>query len=168
MTITDYSQAVKECLDVLSVAIEKQPKSIIVKNSSTLSGIFMRAFDLRRMVSAAEVDENYDDEDIQEVETVTGDVAIKMIYKLNDATFRPLFTNLLEWASTGLPKSDKQGRRLRLTSLFTFLHIFFSSLKVCAPSLSLPKGCSLTRCTVNRDKLCQPCYRDCCRCAAEC
>jgi len=138
MLMTDYSQAVKECLDVLSVAIEKQPKFIIARNSSTLSGIFKRAFDLRRIVSSTQRDETYDDEDLEDAETATGDVAIKMVYKLNDATFRPLFTNLLEWASTGLPKSDKHGRRLRLTSLFTFLQILFSSLKVCTPSLGFP------------------------------
>jgi len=167
VTMTNCSQAVKECLEVLSVAIEKQPNSVIVKNSSTLSGMFTKAFDLRRIVSTAQVDENYDDEVIQEVETATGTVAIKMIYKLNDATFRPLFTNLLEWASTGLPKSEKQGKILRLTSLFTFLQIFFSSLKVCALSLNFPYNYLLTYYTVNRDKLRQPCYRDCSRCAAE-
>lgn len=102
-----------------------------------LSGIFKKAFDIRHIISSTRIDEKYDDEEIQEVETLTGEVAIKMIYKLNDATFRPLFTNLLEWASSGLPKSDKRGKRLRLTSFFTFLQIFFNSLKVRVPSLCL-------------------------------
>ena len=155
---TNYYQAVKECLDVLGVAIEKQPKSVIVINSTILSGIFTKAFDLRRFVSSTPTEENYDDEEIEVAETAIGHVAIKMVYKLNDATFRPMFTNLLEWASTGLPKSDKQGKRLRLTSFFTFLQIFFSSLKVCEPCLAFPYAWSLTCCTVYCDQLRQPCY----------
>ena len=123
-------QAVKESLDILSLAIAKQPKSMIVNNSSTLSSIFMRAFDSRRIQFSPRMEVSYEDEEVQATEMTISDVAIKMIYKMNDATFRPLFISLLEWASTGLPKSDKKGRRLRLTSLFTFLETFFSTLKV--------------------------------------
>lgn len=158
LMVTNDSQAVMECLDILSIAIEKQPKSSIVGNSTTLSGIFMGAFDLRRIVSTAQIENDYDDEEIEMVETAIGDVAIKMVYKLNDATFRPLFASLLEWASTGLPKRDKQGQRLRLTSLFAFLQIFFGGLKVCPPSLRHPNTYSLTCHIVHRDKLRQPCH----------
>jgi U3 small nucleolar RNA-associated protein 10 len=55
-------------------------------------------------------------------------VAIKMIYKFNDATFRPIFANLIEWASS-LPKKDKAGRNMRLQSIYGFMAMFFDNLK---------------------------------------
>ena len=55
--------------------------------------------------------------------------AIKMIYKFNDATFRPIFAKLVEWASSSLPKKDKIGRALRLQSVYFFLAVFFENLK---------------------------------------
>ena len=57
------------------------------------------------------------------------DVAIKMIHKFNDVTFRPIFSNLVEWASTSLPKKDKTGRALRLQSVYGFMAVFFDDLK---------------------------------------
>ncbi|KAI9877013.1 MAG: snoRNA-binding rRNA-processing protein utp10 [Pleopsidium flavum] len=127
--VTEGPQAVKEHLSVLSGAIEKQPKSIIVNNSSSLTSIFLKAFDLRRIQFSPRTDESYDDDEVEVAETAINEVAIKMIYKMNDTTFRPLFTRLLQWASTDLPKRDKKGKRLRLTSLFTFLGTFFDTLK---------------------------------------
>jgi U3 small nucleolar RNA-associated protein 10 len=56
-------------------------------------------------------------------------VAMKMIYKFNDATFRPIFSNLVEWAASGLPKKDKAGRNLRLQSIYGFMAVFFDNLK---------------------------------------
>lgn len=52
-----------------------------------------------------------------------------MIYKLSDSTFRPIFSRLLEWASSSLPKEDKTGRILRLQSVYSFLIVFFGNLK---------------------------------------
>jgi U3 small nucleolar RNA-associated protein 10 len=52
-----------------------------------------------------------------------------MIHKLNDATFRPIFANLVEWASSSLPKKDTAGRVLRLQSLYGFITLFFDNLK---------------------------------------
>ncbi len=117
-------------MEILHVLISKEPKSVIVKNSSTLTGLFMRAFDLRRIQFSPRTEQSYDDDEVEEVEAAVRDVAIEMIYKMNDATFRPLFTNLLEWASGALPKSDKKGRTLRLITLFAFLARFFDTLKV--------------------------------------
>lgn len=51
-----------------------------------------------------------------------------MIYKFNDATFRPIFSNLVDWASS-LPKKDKIGRALRLQSIYGFMAVFFENLK---------------------------------------
>jgi U3 small nucleolar RNA-associated protein 10 len=66
---------------------------------------------------------------MSEVEAEVNEVAIKMIYKLNDSTFRPIFANIIEWASSSLPMKDKLGRTLRLQSVYGFMATFFESLK---------------------------------------
>lgn len=60
------------------------------------------------------------------VDDLLNEVALRMIMKLNDATFRPVFEKLMDWADAGLPKSDAKGRNLRLLSVFNFLLAFFT------------------------------------------
>ncbi|KFY07254.1 hypothetical protein V492_07311 [Pseudogymnoascus sp. VKM F-4246] len=119
--------ALREFLDILSTAIDKHTKATVTKHSPILSTIFLSAFDLRRQWTVSEADITEDE--ISEIENLVNSVAIKMIYKFNDSTFRPIFANLLEWASTGLPKKDTTGRLLRLRSIFTFTTLFFTHLK---------------------------------------
>lgn len=88
----------------------------------------MDAFDLRRQWSL-EKEHNFSIEALGEIENTVNSVAIKMIYKFNDSTFRPIFAKLIEWASSALPKKDKIGRTLRLQSVYAFLAHFFSRLK---------------------------------------
>jgi U3 small nucleolar RNA-associated protein 10 len=122
--------AVREALDVISIAIEKHPKSATVKNVGILSKFFHKAFDLRREQVCSE-DAQYEESELEDVENIVSDVAIKMIYKLNDTSFRPMFVELVEWATNGLPKKDALGRLMRLTSFYKFLESFFATLKVC-------------------------------------
>ncbi|OBT76755.1 hypothetical protein VF21_04511 [Pseudogymnoascus sp. 05NY08] len=119
--------ALREYLDILSTAIDKHTKATVTKHSPILSTIFLSAFDLRRQWTVSNADISEDE--IAEIENLVNSVAIKMIYKFNDSTFRPIFSNLLEWASTGLPKKDTEGRLLRLRSIFTFTTLFFTHLK---------------------------------------
>jgi U3 small nucleolar RNA-associated protein 10 len=88
----------------------------------------LKAFDLRRQWTLAPDDE-YPIDILDDVESSVNSVAIKMIYKFNDTTFRPIFSKLIEWASSGLPKKDKAGRIFRLQSVYSFLAVFFDSLK---------------------------------------
>ncbi|KAE9379300.1 hypothetical protein N431DRAFT_553547 [Stipitochalara longipes BDJ] len=120
--------ALQEYLEILSIAIDKHPKNVVTKYSSILAKIFQNAFDLRRQWTVA-VDADLDSDTMAEIETQVNIVAIKMIYKFNDATFRPIFSNLVEWASSSLPKKDKGGRNLRLQSIYGFMVVFFDNLK---------------------------------------
>ncbi|KAL3425575.1 ssu processome component [Phlyctema vagabunda] len=131
----DWAQAAKsgplalhEYILILSIAIDKHSKSIVTKNSSTLSKIFLNAFDLKRQWSLA-IESRFNSEAMSEIETEVNEVAIKMIYKFNDSTFRPIFSNLIEWAASGLPKKDKAGRILRQQSIYGFFALFFENLK---------------------------------------
>ena len=113
---------------MLSITIDKHPKAVVTKHSSILANIFRNAFDLRRRWTIAS-DGRFTIDAMTEVETEVNEVAIKMIYKFNDSTFRPIFANIVEWASTSLPKKDKQGRVLRLQSVYAFMAGFFDNLK---------------------------------------
>ncbi|KAM0562200.1 hypothetical protein ACHAPJ_002645 [Fusarium lateritium] len=121
--------AVAEYLDVLGLAIDKHPKSGISKNASLLSSILTKVFDLRRQErSKGELGEQ-DLLRLSALDASTNDKALKMIYKLNDAAFRPVFVQLIEWSNSGLSKSDRLGRSLRQYSVYGFLQAFFGNLK---------------------------------------
>jgi U3 small nucleolar RNA-associated protein 10 len=91
-----------------------------------LSTILLSALDLRRQnrhekgQSAASV---------QTIEDSVNEMALKIIYKLNDAAFRPIFARIMEWADSEGPKQGRMDRILRQTSVYGFLHTFFDSLK---------------------------------------
>ncbi|KAL3434204.1 U3 small nucleolar RNA-associated protein 10 [Aspergillus tetrazonus] len=119
--------ATREVMDAISLSIEKHPKSATMKNLSVLTTILFRAFDLRREQTQSS-ESAFDASDLEEIEDLINDVTIKMIYKLNDTTFRPIFIKLVEWA-TGLPKKDTQGGLARLTTFYRFLQVFFGTLQ---------------------------------------
>lgn len=127
--LTSVCQAVTEYIDVMGVAIDSQPKSVIGKNVTTLSNILVKVLDLRRerYVAGGGLTEG-ESEHIGKIESSLNDVALKMIYKLNDAAFRPVFTSMVEW-SANLPQSDAEGRLQRRYSLYGFLEVFFGTLK---------------------------------------
>ncbi|KAK8190104.1 U3 small nucleolar RNA-associated protein 10 [Phyllosticta capitalensis] len=125
--------APKEHLAALHKAIEIRPKSVVVKNAQQVFGFLVKAFDLRRtkLMSSEVSDDETEElvEEVAEIEQQINAVAITTVMKLNDATFRPFFVRLVEWASSGLPKKEVRGRMLRATSLFVFLDTFFDKLK---------------------------------------
>lgn len=111
---------------MLGLGIDKHSKASVAKNVSNLSAIFLGALDLRRLEHAKGHTITVK---LAEVEDAVNDVALKMVYKLNDAAFRPVFSQLIEWSSSGLPKSDALGTVLRQQSVYGFLHKFFDNLK---------------------------------------
>ncbi|EHK16683.1 uncharacterized protein TRIVIDRAFT_41047 [Trichoderma virens Gv29-8] len=121
--------ATSEYIEMLGMAIEKHPKSAITKNAGVLSSILLKAFDLRRQVLAKGETSDALFARVTALEESMNDKALKMIYKLNDAAFRPIFAQLIEWSSTGLPKDDKVGLAARRYSVYGFLQSFFDNLK---------------------------------------
>lgn len=101
----------------------------MTKNATLLSSIFLKAFDVRRRVHAAGQKGEIVLRQVAKIEDGVNEKALKMIYKLNDATLRPIFVEIVEWASSGLPKKDRSGRVLRQLSVFGFLQFFFEQLK---------------------------------------
>lgn len=111
---------------MLGLGIDKHSKASVAKNVTNLSAIFLGALDLRRLEHAKG---HTITAKLAELEDAVNDVALKMVYKLNDAAFRPIFSQLIEWSSSGLPKADILGTVLRQQSVYGFLHKFFDNLK---------------------------------------
>ncbi|KAK2802261.1 snoRNA-binding rRNA-processing protein utp10 [Emmonsiellopsis sp. PD_5] len=122
-------RAASELLKVTSVAIEKHPKSSTAKNVPVLTKLLQKALDIRRTQFSPRTSKSYAEDDVNDIEDQVNEVAIKMIYKLNDTIFRPLFIQLTEWATTGVSKPDSVGRLMRLTTFYKFLGTFFGTLK---------------------------------------
>lgn len=108
------------------MGIDKHTKASIGKNVSALQAIFLGTFDLRRL---EHIKGHTSATRLAAIEDAINEVALKMVYKLNDATFRPIFSQFIEWATSGLPKSDMLGATLRQQSIYGFLHKFFDNLK---------------------------------------
>ncbi|KAH8435283.1 snoRNA-binding rRNA-processing protein UTP10 [Aspergillus melleus] len=122
-------EATKEILEMVSLAIEKHPKSAISKNLPTLTNILFKAFDLRREQISLGTRATLELSDVDEIEEGINDMTIKMIYKLNDTAFRPIFVKMLDWANTSVSKKDTQGNLARQTTFFKFLQVFFGTLQ---------------------------------------
>ncbi|KAI5863109.1 hypothetical protein GGS23DRAFT_568312 [Durotheca rogersii] len=120
--------ATREYLETLGIAIDKHSKADITKNVTTLSSIFINAFDLRRLEYFKKDASEDLSRQLPRIEEDVNNVALKMIYKLNDAAFRPIFSQLMDW-TTSLPKEGDNGRDLRIVSVYGFLFSFFGNLK---------------------------------------
>ncbi|KAJ5779796.1 hypothetical protein N7457_007516 [Penicillium paradoxum] len=121
--------AVNEILEVVTIAVDKHPKSTIAKNIAVLTKILFKSFDLRREQIALGDKAVFESSAIDEAEAALNNVTIKMIYKLNDSTFRPIFLKFVEWATTGVSKKDEEGQISRLTTFYKFLEVFFGTLQ---------------------------------------
>jgi U3 small nucleolar RNA-associated protein 10 len=117
-----------EYVKTLGMAIDKHSKSAITKNVGVLSSILLKVFDLRRLIVADGETGDAVLARLTQLENSVNDKVLKMIYKLNDATFRPVFVQLIEWSSTGL-KGDSVGLSSRRYSVYGFLQSFFDNLK---------------------------------------
>ncbi|RKF54234.1 U3 small nucleolar RNA-associated protein 10 [Golovinomyces cichoracearum] len=119
--------ALRENINCLHTATTHHSKSIIVKNSSVLAKVIKNALDIRRFLNSVN-DYRFTKTVIDEIECDLNGIILEMIYKLNDATFRPIFVDLVEWTAK-LPKEDVIGKMLRQLCLFKFLIVFFDKLK---------------------------------------
>ena len=109
--------------------MDKHAKSVMVKHATMLGGIVFLALDVRRRVGMERI-ESFGTEDLVEVERTVNTVTINIIMKLTDASFRPVFEQLVDRASRAAGKGEGRARTLRLTSLYGFLLAFFDTLKV--------------------------------------
>ncbi|OAA48147.1 SSU processome component Utp10 [Beauveria brongniartii RCEF 3172] len=122
-------QALSEFINILGLTIESRSKSVVAKHSGIISGLLLKAFDLRRRILAVGEGGEKMLRQISELEAAVHEKTMKMIYKLNDATFRPVFQQIVEWPGSNMPRSDSTGYALQQLAVYGFLQTFFDNLK---------------------------------------
>lgn len=115
-----------EHLELLRSTIDVQTKAKLIKSSSTLFKLLLSSFDLRSTVRSQKEAE-YDDEEVEQLENTLVESALAMVLKLNDATFRPFFVQLVD--QEGPVRADAS---LAIT-FYRFLAAFFDKFKVRSP-----------------------------------
>jgi U3 small nucleolar RNA-associated protein 10 len=110
-------QATEEQLSLMLATIEAQTKAKLVKASSTLFGLFLDVFKLRDVVASGS--EEFDDDEIEQLEDTLIEAILSMTLKLNDVTFRPFFVQLVDLAAASS------------VTFYKFLAAFFDKFKVC-------------------------------------
>ncbi|EGP90553.1 unnamed protein product [Zymoseptoria tritici ST99CH_1A5] len=112
-------------METLHETIKIQTKSTIAKNAQLVFSILLSAFDIRRRLPPSEEEDSEVESSPYELVTAA---AMEAVLKLNDATLRPFFTRIVEWAGA-LPKKDVQGACCRSISLYSFALALFDQLK---------------------------------------
>ena len=125
--VIEGPKAVDEHFRVLYLTIDRQPKSVVLQQSEVLGSMILKAFDLRQTHSCSRTKDNYDNEEITGIEDAVNQIALAMIYKLNDSSFRPMFRQFMDWAVG--TRSDSRGRIFRQITWYSFLYHFFDTFK---------------------------------------
>ena len=95
---------VESYLSVFSTAVNHHPKASIMRSADFVSSFILEVLDTQPTPFIA---------------SSTNATTLSFVYKLNDTTFRPIFSSWMDWAAT-------PARQL---SLFSLLTHFFSTLK---------------------------------------
>ncbi|KAG9005674.1 snoRNA-binding rRNA-processing protein utp10 [Tulasnella sp. JGI-2019a] len=99
------------------IALAKAPRSDITDNLKSLFKMFLEAFDLRCRI---------DGQDVGEVEAAAILSLIEIVTKLNEATFKPLFRRIFDWAFTSDGQSE--ARQITFAALMSALLEKFKNL----------------------------------------
>jgi U3 small nucleolar RNA-associated protein 10 len=119
-------QGLQYHLRVFHAAIQHHSKATITKNARLIFNILLEVFDLRRSLDPQRADAAQSNDLYNLVDKIAMDVTLK----LNDATFRPFFITLVEWATK--PSKDMGAANtmaLRQISLYSFSLTLFNQLQ---------------------------------------
>ncbi|KAF2641789.1 U3 small nucleolar RNA-associated protein 10 [Massarina eburnea CBS 473.64] len=108
-------EALDEQLDLIRLTIEAKTKPQLVKASSTLFSLLLEAFKLRDALAESKAET--DDDDVEQLEDSLVQAVLAMTLKLNDATFRPFFVQLVDLAAASS------------MTFYKFLAAFFDKFK---------------------------------------
>ncbi|KAL8867364.1 MAG: hypothetical protein Q9198_008544, partial [Flavoplaca austrocitrina] len=123
--MTEGPEALKEHLRIVEAQIGALSKSAVGRHSEDFATLLTKAFDLRRIQFSDRTEDSFEDGEVEEVEEATNTVTVAMIYKINDAIFRPIFAHFVEWAAS----SSATAAVHRQTTIYGFLTRFFDGLK---------------------------------------
>lgn len=110
-------------LSTLESAIEKLDKKEATQQASMFFKLLVQSFEFREYCNSE--NEKFDQNTIGRIESSFYSCAISLVMKLNDKTFRPLFANLVRWATTG----EGSTLEIKFTSRLLSFYRFFNKLQ---------------------------------------
>jgi U3 small nucleolar RNA-associated protein 10 len=117
-----------EYYELAKTSIEYHSKSQVLKGSPVLFRFLIKAFELRYLAMNGNTGVEVSSDEVDQLEDLVIDIALTLVLKLNDATFRPFFIQLVDWASIG-QKKDYTDSLPRAVTLFRFLKALCGRLK---------------------------------------
>jgi U3 small nucleolar RNA-associated protein 10 len=117
-------EASLEQLELLRSTVDAQTKAKLIKASSTLFSLLLQSFNLRAVI-VSQKEEDFDAEEIEQLENTLIESVVAMVLKLNDATFRPFFAQLVE------QEGPLGATPTSAITFYRFLAAFFDKFKVC-------------------------------------
>jgi U3 small nucleolar RNA-associated protein 10 len=121
-------EAVQLLVGMLQRLVKHHSKSTVTENVEPIFTLLQSALDIRSDHIASDPDSE-DDDELEELETLVNATAMDVVLKLNDATFRPFFSNLTEWAMTPTLRAQRARTIGRCTSVYSFTLTLFEQLR---------------------------------------
>ncbi|KAF1844438.1 U3 small nucleolar RNA-associated protein 10 [Cucurbitaria berberidis CBS 394.84] len=118
-----------EHLELLRSTIDGQTKTKLIKASSTLFSLLLQTFHLREAIESQD-EQDFDDDEVEQLDSIFVESVLAMVLKLNDATFRPFFVQLVE------QEGPLAARPQRAITFYKFLAAFFDKFKSIVTSYS--------------------------------
>ncbi|KAI8932600.1 hypothetical protein NX059_010104 [Plenodomus lindquistii] len=118
-----------EHLKLLRSTVNSQTKAKLIKSSPTLFSLLLQTFRLREENDLQNENKLADDE-IEQLDNTLVDSVVAMVLKLNDATFRPFFVQLVDQES-----AENMKPQCSIT-FYKFLAAFFETFKSIVTSYS--------------------------------
>jgi U3 small nucleolar RNA-associated protein 10 len=122
-------EASSEHLELLRSTVDTQTKGKLIKASSTLFSLLLQLFKLRQAIETQE-EQTFDDDEVEQLDSTLDESALAMVLKLNDATFRPFFVQLVDQEG---PIASKPEYAI---TFYRFLAAFFDKFKSIVTSYS--------------------------------
>lgn len=108
---------------VIEETIETSERKVVTGAAKEILALFLQALDIRRKSKA------WDAKGIEQVEKRVIAAFLKVVLKLNDSTFRPMFVSFRNWALSEFMEKDAASLQCRRITFFNFLSQFTGTFK---------------------------------------
>ncbi|KAI1320098.1 HEAT repeat-containing protein 1 [Mortierella claussenii] len=123
--VRDGKDSLLALFDLVSQTIQAMPRDVIAVHYKQIFKFFLSAFDYRRSRSSKEND------GVAVVEDAVIEAFMKLVMKLNETLFKPLFLKTLDWATTELQVAKASFKEMqdRLVFFYKLLNALLENLK---------------------------------------
>ncbi|KAG0237384.1 HEAT repeat-containing protein 1 [Mortierella sp. GBA43] len=126
-----YETAFKDGKDSLLALFDLVSQTINAMSRDQIFKFFLGAFDYRRVVHSQKAQDKEKISSVRAVEGAVVDAFMKLVMKLNETLFKPLFLKTLDWATTELQvaKASSQDKQDRQVFFYKLLNSLLDQLK---------------------------------------